>query len=186
MNHILNILGFLLALLVLAGLVWAGYYGLMFLVGQFGSLDSDTMPVLVVASVVFFSGVLILASAIRFHARQNDRQIHPEKAVLYTRLLESLEAIGQPERNFITETTPLAKHMLLWAGIGVMEAYSRLLGELEKPKEKRGAVDKLITALVAEIRRETVQSSRGLRRDLVLNLLASTYPTAGMKPNKEY
>lgn len=164
MNTFYNTLGTLLALLLLAAFVWAAYIGLVFLVEQFGMLDDTFTPVLVIASVVFISGILILSSAIRFHARQSDRQVHPEKAVLYTRISESIIGV-KPDMPLLKESckewTPL---MTLWAEDEVLTAFLSFRDLIESEAPAREALNESGLKLILAIRRDLGHRNRGIKR----------------------
>lgn len=171
MKHIFNILGFLVSLLLLAGLVWAAYIGLMFLVAQFELIGRSEMPVLIIASVVFVAGVMIIAASLRNHARRNDKQIHPEKAVLYTRVTETMDDIESisAEGTFSKISNPWLPHLRLWAGDEVLAAFSRLRNHLDKPEADAKETARLSTRLLLEIRKDLGHRNRGISgKDLML------------------
>jgi hypothetical protein len=169
MNQILNILGFLLSLLLLAGLVWAAYIGLMFLVAQFELIGRSEMPVLIIASVVFIAGVMIIASAIRYYARSNDKQIHPEKAVLYTNIINAMGEAGDLGADFMDQSNQWIPHLQLWAGDEVLAAFYRLRNHLDKDGTDENEMEKLAVRLILEIRKDLGHRNRGIsQKDLKL------------------
>lgn len=170
-----NILAFLLALAVLAFVIWGGYIGVRFLAGQFELIDSREMPVLIISSVVFLAGMAILANAIRSVLHKRDKQIHPDKAKVYTRIFNIL---SQPDPDFKMVKSQLNEWlpgMQLWAGDDVLKSFNRLIESLEHSDISHDKLTKKAASLMLEIRKDLGYKNR--------RISFSPFKTNNVKPN---
>jgi len=162
MKLIGNILAFIAALGALAFIIWGGYLGIRFLVDQFGLLDVREMPDLIIASVVYLAGAAIVAGSIRNSMKHNDKNIHPEKAVLYSKFINAWNSFNGERKNLAEETGSLLAHMQLWASDDVLKQFIRfqeLLWEDDSPDE---VITKEAGKLLLEIRKDLGNKNKGI------------------------
>lgn len=157
-----NIIAYIAALSALAFIIWGGYLGIRFLVEQFGLLDAKEMPVLVIASVVYLAGAAIVAGAIRNAMKYNDKNIHPEKAVLYSNFINALKSNESEPRNLAKETSQWLPHMQLWASDDVLKQYIQFQKVIRENNSTNEVISKIAGQLLLEIRIDLGNKNQGI------------------------
>ncbi len=160
-----NILAIITALALLGVVVWGGYLGMRFVVIQFGLIDAREMPILVVASVVFMAGSVVIAAAIRSASMRNDKQVHPDKAFLYNSIVKILTGTEADAAGLEYELSGWLPQMQLWAGDEVLKQYMRLRNRLQQSDHTDDELKKLSGLLLLEIRRDFGHRNRGITKD---------------------
>lgn len=169
MKLVRNVLAFLLVVAILAGLGWGGYIGLKFLVNQYEIVDRDIAAILVISSVIVLVSTLIIAGAIRNLDKGSDKQIHPEKAVLYTRFMESW--YNENEEEGLRQLLDLEQSMLLWAGDQVLKEYLKL-HELIRDESSKDNLINQAQQILNEIRRDLGAQNKDINESYIKNLLS--------------
>ncbi|MCW9708169.1 hypothetical protein [Fodinibius salsisoli] len=142
-----NILAFIVAAGILVAIGWGGYIGITFLVKQYEIINPQFAAVLIISSVILLVSALIIASAIRNQDKGSDKQIHPEKAVLYSRFMESWYAGNHEDRR--EKLKELEKHMIIWASDDVLQEYLKLNELLREEKGNPQLVAKVKDIVIA-------------------------------------
>jgi hypothetical protein len=162
MKLIGNILAFIAALGALAFIIWGGYLGIRFLVDQFGLLDAREMPVLIIASVVYLAGAAIVAGSIRNAMKHNDKNIHPEKAVLYSKFINAWNSYESTPKSLVNETDQWLSHMQLWASDDVLKQYIQFQKVLRENNSSNEVITKDAGKLLLEIRKDLGNKNKGI------------------------
>lgn len=168
MKKINNILAFLAVLIILVAIGWGGYVGIQFLIRQYDIIDPQLAATLIIFSVVLLICALIVAGAIRSLDRGSDKQIHPEKAVLYTQFLESWYNKEKQARN--DQLKSLKENMLIWAGDNVLHEYLEL-NELIQRDHDAGEVIQQAEVVLTEIRKDLGANNKNIDSERIQKLL---------------
>lgn len=164
-----NIIAFIASFGLLGLIVWGGYLGIRFLVEQFGMIDSREMPVLVISSLVYLAGAAMVAGAIRSSFQWNDKNVHPEKTALYSRILNDWNAFDGDRQQFAKQTTEWFPHMQLWAGDEVLKQYQQLRLSLNKADSSEETLQQHAGKLLLEMRKDLGHKNRGISSQLLVN-----------------
>lgn len=167
-----NILAFTVAVGILAAIGWGGYIGINFLVNQYEIINPQLAAILIISSVVILISALIIAGAIRSLDKGSDKQIHPEKAVLYSRFIESCFESNHDDRR--EQLKELEKQMVIWAGDEVLRKYLKLIEHMKDGKQQQADQ---IKDIVTAIRRELGADNKDIDFDRVRELLSSSENT---------
>lgn len=174
MKQLGNFLAVILVVGILAGMGWAGYLGITFLVDQFELISPAVGATVSILSVAILLGALLIAASIRSLDRGDDKVVHPEKAVLYNRLMEIWSA--EIDRESAREIMELKHPMLLWAGDRVLSEFLDLNELLENHSDPSQTADQFLSLLQA-MRKDLGAHNRGFDADRLASVM-QTSPSA--------
>ena len=175
-------IGSLLAVLLFLGsiglLIWGSIQGIGFLINQFGTLDSELTSVIIIISTLILLCSLILAAAIRFNKTKNDKQVHPEKAYIYSEFItyyvelrKSIQTEGKINYRFRSDIS-------LWSGKEVLKSYIKFNRLLDELNPDNPIILEQAEKVLFEMRKELGNDNFGLRTGDLDNII---YEPSGKK-----
>lgn len=169
MKHLSNAIAILIFLGLLLIFGWLSYFSVKYLIAQFGMVDQQTSAILIISSVSFLVGSLIIAGTLKTLNADDDKSIHPEKAAIYTRFADLLVADKQDIPKAIDE---LKKFMMIWASDPVLEAFTNYVELVENAETSQSKLKKQAQKVVTSIRQDIGDSDIKTATKQIEKLLA--------------
>ena len=165
MKTIGTILGIAVLLALLAGVGYVGYLGLGALGVLYRSISVETRAILVLASLVFLVGALIIRSGLKKGREVSG--IQAEKGNVYLEFLRNWPSIYLEADDEAMLRQAHSKALFsLWAGESVLEAFLRFLDAHER-NERGNALAAKATEVLVEARKDLGHRSSRLAKESI-------------------
>ncbi|MCG8697604.1 MAG: hypothetical protein MI922_06080 [Bacteroidales bacterium] len=166
-----SILTFLITLALIVGILWGVIIGGRYIFAQFEMLETQQSAVAIIFSVVMLISAFIVAGAIRDKTRNDDRQVHPEKAIIYNNFIDYYIEIRNSVNTQGIVNLRFRSDISLWASKDVLRSYmlfNQYLNELsgDNPKILQQA-----ESVILEMRKDLGLSNQGLKPGNLDNII---------------
>ena len=157
MKSLFNITTFLfsIALLVVLGLFL--FYGTKFLLDQYDHLDPQWSSGIIIIATCILLSTIILSRAIYYVSKNQDKSLHPEKAILYANFIElwsRQDFWTSKDKDQEIDIRINAKQMILWADDRVLQAFyklQKLTTEQADQTKIRSQIERVILAMRKDV-----------------------------------
>lgn len=170
MKSVSYAIAIILMLALLLGFGWLVYLTLKFLIAQFGVVNSQTSAILTIGTVTLLLSSIIVAAAIKALNVGDDKTIHPEKAAIYTRFVEVLEADDEEAAEVVDA---LKNYMMIWASNSVLKEFSSYYELVNNDDVDSSEVKDQAQKVITSIRQDVGKYNTNLGTTYIEKLLNS-------------
>lgn len=164
-----NFFVFVFALTLLAATGFTIYKGIVFYQVQYKSMNDDFVALFWLFALLMIVCTLVIAGAIRAIAMAGDKNVHPEKAVVYGKLMDYI-AYQNPENKLSGEWQRV---FVLWASTDVLAKFIKWQ-KTHQFQQSSAQIEKSTQQLLVEMRRDLGHKNITFSKENVMQLVKVT------------
>lgn len=155
--------------------------GVKFLIAQFDLLGTELAGIMIIISVLLLVCSFIIAGAFRNNKRKDDKQVHPEKAYIYSNFINYYITIRESIRKTGAINYRFRSDITLWAGKNVLKSYMQFNKNLDELNPDNPKIMEQAEKVIFEMRKELGHDNYGFNEGDIDKLI---FPEESQLENK--